>query len=97
MILIILLEPVQHNIVVSIPCTNVYDVHKLAKNSLLKDPRLSGLSDGIEVVCSTLQVYKVRFYRGLLNDYLIEWHNKAVRPGDTCKKVYLTYRGAILF
>ena len=64
MALIILLDPVQHNIVVSIPCTNVYDVHKLAKNSLLKDPRLLGLSDGIELVCSTLQVYKVRFFYG---------------------------------
>ncbi|CAB4035090.1 Hypothetical predicted protein, partial [Paramuricea clavata] len=50
------IDSVQHDIVVSIPCTNVYDVHKFSKNS--KDPRLMGLTDGIELMCSTLQIYK---------------------------------------
>ena len=53
-------DSVEHDIVVSIPCTNVYDVHKLSKNS--KDPRLMGLTDGIELMCSTLQIYKVNLF-----------------------------------
>ncbi|XP_028418119.1 uncharacterized protein LOC114543253 [Dendronephthya gigantea] len=58
---------VQHDIIVSIPCTNVYDIHKLPKNSLVKDPRFFGFGDGIELMCSTLQVYKFCLPQG--SDY----------------------------
>ena len=44
----------------SLPCTNIYEVRKLPKNSLLKkDAKLLLLEDGIEFLCSTLQTYKV--------------------------------------
>ncbi|XP_028414311.1 myotubularin-related protein 13-like isoform X2 [Dendronephthya gigantea] len=88
---------VQHDIIVSIPCTNVYDIHKLPKNSLVKDPRFFGFGDGIELMCSTLQVYKFCLPQG--SDYnadkLAAIFSKYTKHLSPSKWFAIAYREAI--
>lgn len=57
----LILDTPPPKIFLSIPCKNIYDVIKLSRTSVTnKDPRLLDLTDGIELLCCTLQIYKVK-------------------------------------
>lgn len=91
-------DPISHSVVLSIPCTNIYEVRKFQKNSLKKDAKLLLLHDGVELLCSTLQTYKfclpvTSTYDGEKLTIIITKYTKHLSPS---KWFAIAYREALL-
>ncbi|XP_046848930.1 myotubularin-like [Xenia sp. Carnegie-2017] len=85
-------------IFLSIPCKNIYDVMKLSRTSVTnKDPRLLDLTDGIELLCCTLQIYK--FLLSIESDYnadkLVKIFSKYTKDLLPSKSFAMTYKEAV--